>query len=258
MSYDPGDPWAPTLEVYNENEALTDATVSVTITAPDGVTSTPGVTHVSTGKYKTTLTLTTSGRWEAAWTVSGTVTGVETQYAYVRRLGSNVISLDDVKNALNATLTVDDSEIERMLDAAIAEYEEYVGPIAGPLTETYSGGERIVLNAPNVTAVTAVEYTDGTTVDVTDLDLDTRIGVLGWKPGTSGGFTWGVRNVIVTYTVGALPANHREAIIADVAGYFAGTQLGPTGPDEGYGAEFRAAPLVLFPRIRSLAIPAIA
>jgi hypothetical protein len=260
VSYDVGDLWTPELTVRDEDGALTDATVEVATISPSGVAGTPSVTHVSTGVYTAQVLLDEVGQWVATWDVSGAVTGVESQSAYVRRLASNVISVSEVRSkALNKSLTVDDDEIERMLDAAIAEYEQYVGPVSGEVTETLSGGSTsLLLRSPNVSAITAAVYSDGTTITVDDLDLDTATGIVGWGYNTAGYFTRGIRNVTLTYTVGALPANHREAIIADVAGYFDLTQSGPAGPDDGYALAQRGAPLVLFPRIRALAAPSIA
>ena len=259
MSFDPGDVWEPQLEVRDSDETLTNATVTLTVTAPDGTTSTPTPTNTSTGIYEATVPLSQVGRWLATWTVSGAVTGVETQYAYVRRLGSNVISVNDVKLRLDKTLTVDDDEIAAMLDAAIAEYETYVGPVSGTVTEKHhGGGTSLVLGNVSAASLVSATYSDGTVIDTADLDLDTSTGILYWGYGTAGVFTSGVRNVTVVYSVGAVPAHHREAIAADVAGYFAATQMGPTGPDEGYGEAFRQTPQVLFPRIRALAGPVIA
>ncbi len=244
MSYDVGDPWTAQLEVRDPiTGALTTASVSVQFTSPSGVVTTGSVTTPSTGVYRATQLLTASGRWQATWTVSGAVTGVETQSAYVRRLGSNVVSVSMVRDRLDKTLTVDDAEIEEMLDAALAEYEEWVGPVSGTVVEKHhGGGTSLILRNANPATITTAVYT----------------GIVYWGYNTAGAFPRGWRNVTITYQVGTVPANHRETIAADVAGYFAATQMGPAGPDEGYAVGNRATPLVLFPRIRALAAPAIA
>lgn len=262
MSFDPGDVWRPTVEVRDSSGNLTSATVTILITSPSGVTSSPAVSG-SGGTYTADVPLTEAGQWQAKWTVSGAVTAVEYQTTLVRRAGSNPIGVEEVKNRLHKSVTkhLDDNRISDMLDAAIAEYEQWVGPVTGSVTELYSGGgTTLVLSSPNVAQITALSYTDGTSVNVADLDLNTATGVLGWGYGTTGRFTGGVRNVQVTYTVGPLPANHREAIIADVAGYFNATQRGPQplSAEEGYGSDWNAHPTVLFPRIRALAGPSVA
>jgi len=165
-----------------------------------------------------------------------------------------VVTVAEVKLRLDKTLTVDDDEIETMITAALAEYTEWVGPVSGTVVEKIDGG-RSGLILGNISASTLVSavYSDGTVIDVDDLDLDTATGIVHWGYDTAGYFTSGRRNVTITYTVAAVPANHREAIIADVAGYFAATQRGPALPgDEGLEAGWAANPLVLFPRIRAL------
>lgn len=167
-----------------------------------------------------------------------------------------------VKLRLNKTTTVDDAELQDKLTAAIGEYEEWVGPTSGPRTQRFSGGGTQIILPRNVTAVTAVSYTDGTVVPLAGLDFDPKTGILGWGYGTAGRFPAGIRNVIVTFSVD-LPINHRETIAADVAGYFAATQRGGSRgalPGSGYEAAYeeRSTPVVLFPRIRALAVPGVA
>lgn len=171
----------------------------------------------------------------------------------------STVTVADVKTRLNKTLSVDDTEIQAMIDAAEAEFIQWVGPITGSVTDKLDGGSsQVVLRHTNAGALTAAAYTDGTTITLTDLDLDTATGIVYWNYGTAGYFTPGCRNVSITYTVATLSANYKEAIIADVAGYFEMTQEGPAGPDDGYATGNRSTPLVLFPRIRALALPGFA
>lgn len=254
MSFDIGD--VVTLDFTDTVDGvLTDPTaLTLTITLPDGTTVTPSTTHVSTGTYKATYVPTMNGLHSYTWQATGTAQSTE-RGSFRVGLGFGVA---EVKTALNKNLTVDDVEIQRMLDSACAEYEQWVGPLPSAVTEKLNGGgATLLLRSPNVTAITTAAYTDGTTITLTDLDL-TSSGIVGWGYGTTGVFTRGTRNVTVTYTVGEVPLNHVEAIIADVAGYFEMTQEGPAGPDDGYALGNRGAPLVLFPRIRALAVPGVA
>lgn len=178
------------------------------------------------------------------------------------------ITVAEVRTVLNKALTVNDAEIQDRIDEAEAEYAEYVIGVVNSSIEPgtsvtkkfHGGGESIVLGPPSVASVTAAGYVDGTTITTVDLDLDTNTGIVYWDYGTTGWFTSGRRNVVLTFTLGELPKNHRSAIVHDVAQLFALTQRGPAGlPGEDlYEQAAGAAPLTLFPRIRALAVPSIA
>lgn len=177
----------------------------------------------------------------------------------------STVTLATVKLRANKTLTADDAEIQAMIDAAEAEYTEFVGPLTGPVTEIHDGGgTAIVLRSPRAAAITAASYTDGSTLTYTDLDLDATTGIVYWKVNTAGSFVSGRRNVSITYTVAAPAANHLEAIAADVAGYFQVTQHSDGAGQAdfpgagGYEQAYTGQPSVLFPRIRALAVPSVA
>lgn len=55
---------------------LTDATVVLAVTAPDGTASTPAVTHASTGVYTASVPVAQAGPWVYVWTMSGAVVDV--------------------------------------------------------------------------------------------------------------------------------------------------------------------------------------
>lgn len=184
----------------------------------------------------------------------------------------SVVLVTDIEAALRKTpaITTDDGEMQRLINEAEAEYAEWVlglpglSPIAGTTVtaERFDGGRDSLYLPLHTTAVTAAAYTDGTTIDVDDLVLNTRTGHLSWGYNTAGWFTWGTRNLSLSFTLGSLPANHKGAIIDDVAGYFAVTHRSNSATDfpgeEGYESLFGSTPLVRFPRIRALAGPSIA
>lgn len=250
---EPGDVVTLDWEVRVDN-VLTDAAVTLTLTLPDGTDDTLSVVNDDTGIYHADVLLTQWGRHTYRWVATGNATASQTGW-----FPAGMVSVEDIKTRLDKTLTVDDAEIADMLNAALTEYAEYVGPLPGQVTETLSGGgTTVVLRAMNPASILTAAYSDGTTITVDDLDLDTSTGILGWGYSTAGRFTAGRRNLTVTYLVGDIPANHKEAIAADVAGYFEMTQDGPAGPDDGDATGNRSTPLVLFPRIRSLAMPGVA
>lgn len=57
---------------------LTDATVTVTVTDPDGNETQPGVNHTSTGVYSTDVPVDADGTWQYEWTASGAATDTAT------------------------------------------------------------------------------------------------------------------------------------------------------------------------------------
>lgn len=266
-AFDIGDSVPLSYELFEEDGTTpADATVSLTVTLPDGTTTSPAVTHAGTGVYTASYPPAVSGTFRFRFAATGALTDAAEGAFTVRRQGSNVISVQDVEARLNKTVRdlLGEDEIQAMIDAALSEYETFVGPLPGSVTEVHDGGqEALILASPAATAVTAAAYTDGTAVTLTDLTV--RNGIVRWAYGTAGRFTWGSQNVEVTYLVGGLPANHREAIIADVAGYFAVTQRGPADPadfpgESGYEDAYTGPgmPQILFPRIRALAPPAVA
>lgn len=180
----------------------------------------------------------------------------------------SVIEVSEVKDELrkSSNITVDDDRIQTMIDAAEAAYTRYVGPLSGTVTETVDGGgTSIVLGNPTVSAITSAVYADGTVIDVGDLDLDTRTGIVYWGYNTAGRFSYGARNVTLTYTIGSLPADHRKVIVEEVASWFRMTQRAggtraafPGDGDDYMSAALTASPLTIFPRIMALAAPAIA
>lgn len=169
---------------------------------------------------------------------------------------SSVVTVDQVKVRLKipAATTTHDDKIQEFIDAAEAAYARMMGrPVSGSDTKRFDGGVDSILLPPGADSVTAAAYTDGTTVDTADLYVDN--GIVYWGYGTAGRWTRGTRNVELTYTVETMPADHREVILGDVAGYFAATQrMGDPRQDEnGYVTGFYGTPSNPWPGIAKLA-----
>jgi hypothetical protein len=215
---------------------------TVVVTRPDGTLATPVLAGVP-GAQTALVEVDQLGAWSYAWESPNAGQRADT---FVVATDSGV-TLDHVKAALNKTDSADDDELQRLLDAALTEYEQYVGPLPGPAVQGAQSGSTVILPA-RVTSVQAATSTTGEAL--------TFLLAAGGVLTTS---SWGP--VVVSYTVGPLPANHVETIIADVAGLFAATQRGggataPRFPGDGYAAALETPPgrpVVLFPRIRALA-----
>jgi hypothetical protein len=117
------------------------ALATLTVTDPTGVTSTPAVTHVSTGTYSATVACTVAGTWNYLWegtgtasdAIAGTFTVADTT---VSRLYATP---DELKSRLGITDTSDDFEIMLACQAAARDIEKITGRYfwRGTDTRTY-------------------------------------------------------------------------------------------------------------------------
>lgn len=82
---------APTLSwtIYSDAAKTIpiNATVTLTVKAPDGTTSTPAVSHDGTGQYSATVEMTAAGPWQYRWVATGTVKAADEGLISVRRSG---------------------------------------------------------------------------------------------------------------------------------------------------------------------------
>jgi hypothetical protein len=132
--------------------------------------------------------------------------------------GGTSITLDELKQHLqmDLTKTTNDVELLRFLRAA----EKAIGHRTGPLVpeqrvEKHDGGVRVILlRCPVAISLISVTYADGTSSTLSDYDLDTEIGLLGWNFGTRGWFNGGKRQVTVTYMAGfsEVPEDLKQAV----------------------------------------------
>src|SRR6185503_624126 len=103
--YDVGDQVPLEHKVYSSAGALTDATVTLTVTKPDASTTSPTITHSATGTYQADVTTDAAGIWLFRWNVSGTVPTdiVDGQFTVVTSAPPAYAALDDLKLALGIT-----------------------------------------------------------------------------------------------------------------------------------------------------------
>jgi hypothetical protein len=159
--------------------ALVDATVALTITAPDGTTTTPPVTHAGTGIYQYTIPGTAAGVWFWRWDVSGTV--ADRAYGSVLFQDPAPVSyasLQDVKDFLKIKDTRDDAEISRVLPAATLRVNKDTGrprgfwPAAAVSTRTYRATHPTLLMVDDIATVDGLLVDMGRGTSWTAVDLD--------------------------------------------------------------------------------------
>ncbi|MGE5830144.1 MAG: hypothetical protein ACM30G_17550 [Micromonosporaceae bacterium] len=134
--YDVGDQAQLRHEV-RVNGTLTDATVAVAVTKPDGtlVTPAPTVSHPSTGVYTANVTVDTAGPWTYVWTMSGAVVDVAAGgFSAQNPATPTYITVDQLKRYAfpntSATATADAVEDDLLADAIASvsrEIDSYCG-----------------------------------------------------------------------------------------------------------------------------------
>lgn len=212
--FDLGDTVPISVLVYDNSTPpqLVNATsVALTVTLPDGTTTSPAMTNPSTGTYVCYFPTTQAGRhaWRAVSTNPGTAYGdvFDVRSASVT---PPIVSLADTKNYLNITTTSDDDELRGFIGTATAVIESYVGAVSRrTVVEKYNGDwnkPAIALRSRPIISVGSVVEGQITLVAETDYTLtDTGMLVRVAGPNTNlypRGWVYGINNVVVTYDVG--------------------------------------------------------
>lgn len=251
MSYEIGSLARSTVTVTDLAGTLTDSTMSVVVTRPDGTTApTPAIVDAAgVGAYYADIPLTAAGVWTIVWTAAGAVIAVYTNQLTVRAPGLRIISLAEAKAHLNkdATITTDDDELRAFIDATQVVIEGEVGPVV-PVSklEYYSGrGRWVVLRRRPVVAVTLVREQVGSDyftiipeVGVgTDLDYRLDRGMLLRRINQYPALWRG--DVEVTYSAGRnpVPANIALAAKEELAHLWRNSQLARGSARASAGAE---------------------
>ncbi len=203
--YDLGDDVPLAVNIRDTAGALANATaVTLTITLPDGTTTSPSVTNTSTGVYTATYSPAVAGRFEVRWAATGANKSSFTD-AFTVASGAGLISLDEAKAFLNITSTTNDEELREFVKAATVCAEKYSqrAMVRTSVTETHDGGGTLIvlrrLRALSVTSITE----GGTALGAGDYRLKFHGAAVERVSGIAPSyFTRGVDNISVTYVAG--------------------------------------------------------
>lgn len=210
---------------------LSAASVTCTVTAPDGtVTTTPTPSLDSTKRIASAnVPAAQVGTYLLVWGATGAVVGAQQDQFTVEAATLDFLSLPDLKDRLNIkpTNTGKDVFLRECLRAATGVIENITGPILPrTVTEHFDGGQlAVVLTAERVSAVTAVSESTGPVSRVlTEQPLGASVDAYGYTwdrvtnvllrrgaGGTATRFPAGYGNITVTYRAGT------ATIPADVA-----------------------------------------
>ena len=191
-------------------DPVSSGSVSITLTLPDGTTTTLGpVTPATVGVYTYDYTTAQAGRHSARWVGTGLHPGAQAEVFDVRPADPPyIISLADARAQLNFSSTDSDEELRTYLEATTGAIENHLGQKIARQTVTeevwVSTGGPIVLTWSPVLSLTSVAAADGSiTYDVTGL----RASINGIVTTVAGNLPAGA--VTVTYVAGmpVVPGN---------------------------------------------------
>lgn len=178
--------------VYNASGVLVAATVVLTVTAPDGTTSTPVVSTATVGIYTASFTLSSAGAWSWVWTISGTVVDVDRGSVLAASPSPALYAtLPELKAYMQITDTTDDAALMDALDSASRGITETCGRTFTmsttatarqfqPTTHCWS----LVDDFWTTTGLIVETGTDGSTwTAYTDYELDPANGMVSGEPG---------------------------------------------------------------------------
>ena len=131
------------------------ATVTVTITLPDGTTATPATAHAGTGEYSAAYTTTQAGHHLVLWVAADpTYPGAYADTFEVQpQQDPTIVSLAEAKEILHLTGTTEFDSIIQGYNASATNWVEYVcGPVVQQtITETLPArGTETILSKPPV------------------------------------------------------------------------------------------------------------
>lgn len=199
------------------------ATVALTVTAPDGTTTSPTVVATAAPVYSSIVPTPMVGTYLLTWVASGAVVDVFVDQFTVVAPSLSLISFSELKDQLNidAADKTGDAKLRRFMQSAADVVQNITGPMLGQVRTEYFDGNRstIVLMPRWVQSITTITENLGTTVfTLTEQPL---------ASGSSGqyGYTWdrltnkitrrssgltawfpaGDGNVAVTYKMGISP-----------------------------------------------------
>lgn len=170
----------------------------------------------------------------------------------------DLVALSDVKDALNETSATHDGEIQDFLDAALAHAQRRGLVVAGEVIQKFWGinSRRVILRHLPVSSVASVvvsSYGTETANYDTGIEADEWTGEAWLTDGT-----WFRGDLVVTYTVGELPADVKRAVVEDVKGLYERSQSGAALPNYGPAAAedtfagVSSMPVTMFPRIDAI------
>lgn len=226
---DIGDP-LPNLAVLVENPPGTPVnvgTMTLTITLPDGTTTSPAVTNPSTGSYVATYAAVQGGLHRCRWVATGANACVLEQWRSV----GDPVDIAELRTSLKIPTTASDDLLWQWVAAATDWAEERSGLAmrAGTVVDRKPGGKyAVALSRTPVKSITSVSV-NGTAAAASDYEVDPTTGLL-YRGTQRAPMRWADGWVSVTYVpqTDLVPARLRQGIVEYVR-YLSANMRGSSG-----------------------------
>ena len=220
--------------------AFEGTSVTLTVTAPDGTTSSPSVTHLGSGSYSAAFTTTLAGHHLVAWTATATGKADAFSDSFEVQPSSDptIVSLAEAKEILQLTGTTSQDMLLQGYNAAATEVAEY---ICGPVV-TRQVAEVVRAQGRVMTLSFAPVRTDlGTALDPSNRrDGSTTNGIVSVTPLLSYGFMYDLSQLLTDPDTGQV--RHFAGLPFFYSGdpyaqfkvvYWAGRKIVPAGVYQG-------------------------
>lgn len=127
-TYDLGDAVTITTTVTDDSGTLTNTTMALTVTAPDGTTSTPTPTNPSTGNYEALISPAQVGTWFFKWVGTGAVVVTDSgEFTILDPAPPAYATLSELKDQLKGRTSATDEQLMRRLLAASRRIDDDCG-----------------------------------------------------------------------------------------------------------------------------------
>jgi hypothetical protein len=207
------------------NPATGTLVVTLSVTDPNGVVTTPSTTSTGSGGYAAVVpSVSTAGNWLYRWTATGTGVGWSSEGQFtVRPMGvEQLVDLNSVKKHLNIPLsnTAVDDELQGFILMAADQARDVCGPfLPEQHTQFFDGGVNTIVPdwLPLVSIQSATEYYGLSAFPLTEQPLGSQMNAFAFTADyttgqitrrTFGGqpamFAIGAKNVKVVYTSGRM------------------------------------------------------
>ena len=215
------------------------ASITLTITLPDGTTATPAITDTVTGQYRLAYQTTIPGRYTAHAVTTSPVTSWDDEFDVAATPWPAMVSLTDAKSQLNMDVTDHrfDDELRDFIASATGAAESYKREVIVRRTVTdeldfygvsytgygYGFRQRFrVRSAPLISLTSVVAWDGSVTWDVSQMKANPSgtVRVMGGMPVTG--------LVEVAYIAGyqVIPAHYKRGALV-ILGHIWETQRGP-------------------------------